>query len=52
MLWLDGSKLRLNGEVVSASPGFGNGVRFANVSPQGQEFLQQHLQSLASGALA
>ena len=47
MLWLDGSKLRLDGEVVSASPGFGNGVRFANVSPQSQEFLQRHLQSLA-----
>jgi hypothetical protein len=47
VLWLDGNKLRLSGEVASASPGFGIGVRFTNVSPQGQEFLQRHLQSLA-----
>ena len=47
VLWLDGSKLRLSGEVVSASPGFGIGVRFTKVSAQGQEFLQRHLQSLA-----
>lgn len=48
-LWLGSSKLRLKGEVVSASPGFGNGVRFAEISPQDQEFLQKHVQSL-SGA--
>ena len=47
VLWLDGNKLRLGGEVVSASPGFGSGVRFTNVSPQGQELLQRHVQSLA-----
>ena len=47
VLWLDGSKLRLHAEVVSASPGFGIGVRFTDVSAQGQEFLQRHLQSLA-----
>ena len=47
VLWVDGSKLRLNGEVVSASPGFGIGVRFTNVSPQSQQLLQSHIQSLA-----
>jgi len=45
VLWL-GSKLRLNGEVVSASPGFGIGVRFTDVQPQAQEFLQRYLKSL------
>lgn len=47
VLWLDGVKLRLAGEVVSASPGFGIGVRFTDVSPQSQELLQRHVQSLA-----
>jgi hypothetical protein len=46
VLWLGSNKLRVNGEVASASPGFGIGVRFTNVSPQAQEFLQQHIQSL------
>jgi hypothetical protein len=47
VLWLGGTKLRLQGVVASASPGFGIGVRFSSVSPQDQEFLQQHIQSLA-----
>jgi hypothetical protein len=47
VLWLGGTKLRLQGVVASASPGFGIGVRFSNVSPQDQEFLHQHIQSLA-----
>ena len=47
VLWLGGAKLRLQGVVVSASPGFGIGVRFSNVSAQDQEFLQRHIQALA-----
>jgi hypothetical protein len=46
VLWLGGSKLRVEGEVASASPGFGIGIRFTNISPQAQESLQQHIQSL------
>lgn len=45
-LWLGGTKLRLQGVVASASPGFGIGVRFSNVSPQHQEFLARHIQAL------
>ncbi len=47
VLWLGVTKLRLQGAVASASPGFGIGVRFSNVSPQDQEFLERHIQSLA-----
>jgi hypothetical protein len=47
VLWIGASKLRLQGAVASASPGFGIGVRFTSVSPQDQEFLERHIQSLA-----
>ena len=47
VLWLGGSKLRLQGSVASASPGFGVGMRFVNVSPQDQEFLQKYMKSMA-----
>jgi hypothetical protein len=47
VLWLGVSKLRLQGVVASASPGFGIGVRFSNLSPQDQEFLERHIQSLS-----
>jgi len=43
-LWLGVTKLRLKGEVASASPGFGIGVRFTNVSPESQESLRRHMQ--------
>ena len=46
VLWLGQSKLRLQAVVASASPGFGIGVCFSNVSPQDQEFLQGHIQAL------
>jgi hypothetical protein len=45
-LWLGETKLRLQGEVASASPGFGMGVRFTNLSPENLEFLRRHLQSM------
>ena len=46
-LWLGETKLRLKGEVASASPGFGIGVRFTNVSPENQESLRRHMQIIA-----
>jgi hypothetical protein len=46
-LWLGTTKVHLQGEVASVSPGFGNGVRFLNISPELQALLQQHLDSLA-----
>jgi hypothetical protein len=46
-LWLGETKLRLKGEAVSASPGFGMGVRFTNLSPENHELLRRHVQSIA-----
>jgi hypothetical protein len=46
-LWLGETKLRLQGEVASASPGFGMGVRFTRLSPENHEFLRRHLQSIS-----
>jgi len=46
VLWLGVTKLRLQGAVASASPGFGIGVRFMNVTPQDREFLERHIQTL------
>jgi hypothetical protein len=45
-LWLGEIKLRLKGEVVSTSPGFGMGVRFTTLSPENQELLRRHLQTI------
>ena len=45
-LWLGETKLRLQGEVASASPGFGMGVRFTSLSPENLEFLRRHLLSI------
>lgn len=45
-VWLDGSKVRLQGAVVSASPGFGIGVKFINLSPKDQALLRQHIHTL------
>jgi PilZ domain len=46
-LWLGETKLRLRGEVVSSSPGFGIGVRFVEVAPRDQEFLKKHIEALS-----
>jgi PilZ domain len=45
-LWLGETKLRLRGEVVSTSPGFGMGVRFTSLSPENHEVLRRHLQTI------
>jgi hypothetical protein len=47
ILWLEGNKLHLAGSVASSSPGFGIGVRFADVTPQDHRFLQEHVQRFA-----
>jgi PilZ domain len=46
-LWLGETKLRLKGEVASASPGFGMGVRFTGLSPENLELLRRHVQTIA-----
>lgn len=38
-LWLNQTKVRLQGSVASAAPGFGIGVRFLNVASQDRELL-------------
>jgi PilZ domain len=47
-IWLGDTKLRLQGEVVSAAPGFGIGVRFLDVSPGNQDFLRRHIHTIGS----
>ena len=47
-IWLGETKLRLQGEVASAAPGFGIGVHFVNLSPENQDFLHRHIETLAS----
>ena len=46
-LWLGDIKLRVKGEVASAAPGYGIGVRFVNTSQQDRELLQRHIASIA-----
>jgi len=46
VLWLGETKLRLKGEVVSTSPGFGISVRFISLSSEDQELLRRHVQTL------
>lgn len=46
-VWLGDTKLRLQGQAASTSPGFGLGVRFIDVSPENQDFLRRHVLSIA-----
>lgn len=46
-LWLNQTKVRLQGSVASAAPGFGIGVRFLNVNPQDRELLSSFVRVLA-----
>jgi len=46
-LWLGDIKLRVKGEVASAAPGYGIGLRFVNTSQQDREILQRHIASIA-----
>jgi hypothetical protein len=46
VLWLEGNKLRLAGSVASSSPGFGIGVRFADVSEQDLKILREQVQRI------
>jgi hypothetical protein len=45
-LWLGETKLRLQGQVASAAPGFGIGVRFLNLSTMNQEHLRGFIQTI------
>lgn len=45
-LWLGDIKLKLQGQVASAAPGFGIGVRFLNVSPASQEILSGYVDAI------
>jgi hypothetical protein len=46
-IWLAETKVRVQGEVVSAAPGFGMGIRFLEVSSEALEILRRHLQTIA-----
>ena len=45
-LWLGDIKLKLQGQVASAAPGFGIGVRFLNLSPGNQEALRRYVDTI------
>ncbi len=45
-LWLGETKLPLHGQVASVAPGFGNGVRFLNLSAESQEHLRGFIDSI------
>ena len=45
-LWLGESKIMLQGEVASAAPGYGIGVRFVNVTRQDQESLGKFINQI------
>jgi len=45
-LWLGQTKLPLAGQVASLAPGFGNGVRFLNISSESLEYLRRFIQSI------
>ena len=45
VMWMGGTKLRLQGQVAGVSPGFGIGVRFLNISPKDADFIKQHMKS-------
>jgi hypothetical protein len=43
VLWLEEVKLQLQGEIASAAPGFGIGVRFVNTSKQDRKTLERYV---------
>jgi hypothetical protein len=45
-LWLGETKLRLQGQVASLAPGFGNGVRFLGLSASNREHLRRFIEPL------
>ncbi|HKW17420.1 MAG TPA: PilZ domain-containing protein [Terriglobales bacterium] len=45
-VWLQETKLPLEGRVVSVAPGFGNGVCFLNVPPASQEHLRRFVERI------
>jgi hypothetical protein len=49
-LWLNETKLSLQGQVASVAPGFGNGVRFLDLLPEHQERLRRFIESIAPPA--
>jgi hypothetical protein len=46
-LWLGETKLYLKGEVASAAPGFGIGVRFVGLTAADRQCLQKHIDDAA-----
>jgi hypothetical protein len=46
-IWLGETKVRVHGEVVTAAPGFGIGIRFIDVSSEAQDILRRHLRTIS-----
>lgn len=51
-LWLGQAKLHLRGQVVSVQPGFGNGVRFLELTSEHQTYLRRFIETIAPHAAA
>jgi hypothetical protein len=45
-MWLNETKLHLSGQVASLAPGFGNGIRFLNVSEEHAEQLRRFIEGV------
>jgi hypothetical protein len=50
-LWVDQTKLWIEGKIVSMAPGFGNGIAFTGLSELGQNQLKQFLDSITRIAI-
>lgn len=50
VLWISGTKLKIQAAVASSAPGYGIGIRFIDLSPQDKELLRSFVGSILSGA--
>ncbi len=48
VLWIEGEKLTPEAVIATQHPGFGNGMRFVNMSPEDEAVLIRYLDSLES----
>jgi hypothetical protein len=51
-LWLDEAKLHLQGQVVGVQPGFGNSVRFVDLTSEHQEHLRRFIETIPASEAA
>lgn len=47
VLWISGTKLKLQAAVASSAPGYGIGIRFIDLSPQNKELLRSFISTIS-----